>query len=349
MDKDFEFVFIHPKKNQLTEWYANVLYPNFLLHFKWPLFFFLERLYRYFILPLKLLSYRLDVIHNLNYASYFYLDWIGGHKKIVTLYDFIPLLSQNYSAPMERSIAYLGLNLALKRCDAVISISDYSKSLCEQFWVNPNIVTVSHIGPADICYATWNLNSTASLDEFWRLSWITFLLWVSSIAPHKNLSVLVRAYSKLKVDHPGLELVLAWKKRVESEELNSALEGLQWVTFTWFIDNETLAWLYRHAKAFVFPSVEEWFGLPLLEAMAHSCPIVAANSSSIPEVVWNAGILFSPGSEDDLVEKLSHLLQDNRISDDCIARWLDRFQSFSAKQNALDVVSLYSTLLSRKR
>jgi glycosyltransferase involved in cell wall biosynthesis len=106
-----------------------------------------------------------------------------------------------------------------------------------------------------------------------------------------------------------------------------------------------LAKLYRHSVAFVYPSLYQGFGIPPLEAMACGTAVVAADSSSIPEVVGDAGILFPPQAAGDLADILLDLLDSPSQRDRLVAKGADRYQKFSWDTTAATTVGVYRSLL----
>lgn len=129
----------------------------------------------------------------------------------------------------------------------------------------------------------------------------SFILYVGGIDIRKNIVGLLRDFLEAKKLHPDLKLIVVGKEF----ELSSQLDDLGWyklldghensVIKTGFVGNEELTWLYKHAKAFVFPSMYEGFGIPILEAMGAECPVIAYNNSSIPEVAGDAALLVEDG------------------------------------------------------
>lgn len=129
----------------------------------------------------------------------------------------------------------------------------------------------------------------------------SFILYVGGIDIRKNIVGLLKDFLEAKKSHPDLKLIVVGKEF----ELASQLEDLGWnklldghensVIKTGFVSYVELAWLYKNAKAFVFPSRYEGFGIPILEAMDARCPVIAYNNSSIPEVAGDAALLVDDG------------------------------------------------------
>ncbi len=175
-----------------------------------------------------------------------------------------------------------------------------------------------------------------------------FVLYVGTLEPRKNLPLLLRAFARWRKEQPeaaeGVELVLGGAKGWLYEEIFRLVEtlGLQVVTrFPGYISENELALWYNSARCFVYPSVYEGFGLPPLEAMACGCPIITSNTSSLPEVVGQAGLMVGPEDETALVAALDSLLTDETEHARLRAAGLVRAAQFSWQETARRTLDIY--------
>jgi glycosyltransferase involved in cell wall biosynthesis len=167
-----------------------------------------------------------------------------------------------------------------------------------------------------------------------------YLLFVSTIEPRKNLGVLLDAYERIRVSHPDVALVVVGKVGWKSESLVPRLRR-PGVVHLDYLDPARLATVYRDATAFVMPSIYEGFGFPLLEAMTHGVPSIAANSSSLPEIGGNAALYFEPIDARALEAQIRRVLSDEALRDDLAARGraqAARFSWASAAEKTLAVL-----------
>src|SRR5204863_956380 len=125
-----------------------------------------------------------------------------------------------------------------------------------------------------------------------------YILFVSTIEPRKNLGVLLDAFERMRGDYDG-SLVIVGKVGWKSEDIVPRLRGERVVHLD-YVDAPRLATVFRDAKAFVMPSIYEGFGFPLLEAMHHGVPSIAARSSSLPEIGGDAALYFDPNDAREL-------------------------------------------------
>lgn len=138
-----------------------------------------------------------------------------------------------------------------------------------------------------------------------------YLLYVGRPLPHKDLKHLMEAYSIIRNIRHDIKLVLVGKrdKLYEQHARWAMKEHIEGLVLTGFASEGRLRWLYENCAAYVFPSLSEGFGLPGLEAMAHGAPVIASNATSLPEIYGQAAEYFNPESIRDMVEAISHVLE----------------------------------------
>jgi glycosyltransferase involved in cell wall biosynthesis len=157
-----------------------------------------------------------------------------------------------------------------------------------------------------------------------------FLLYVGTIEPRKNLGTLIEAFKS--ADLHGVGMVIAGRKGWLSDEIFNSVQGLQderKVVFTGFVADDDLPTLYSSAEAFVFPSIYEGFGLPVLEAMACGTPVICSNSSSLPEVAGNAAVLVPPRDVRSWVQAMAQVTESAVLRDQMRERGLHQSKRFS--------------------
>jgi glycosyltransferase involved in cell wall biosynthesis len=168
-----------------------------------------------------------------------------------------------------------------------------------------------------------------------------FIMYCGNAFPYKNLWRLIRAYNLLH--RPDLKLVLVGKKEYfyEQLEVRTKARGIEGVVFTGFIPDAQLAYLYKQAKLFVFPSLSEGFGLPPLEAMNYGVPVLAARSSCLPEVMGNGAHYFDPDSTESLVKELEGLLDDDERRTELAQAGSEKVKQYSWERMAELTLSIY--------
>lgn len=160
-----------------------------------------------------------------------------------------------------------------------------------------------------------------------------YLLYVGNFKPHKNVVTILKIFKLLPKDiKDSYEVVLCGKKdhnckEIESEAKRLNIEGK--IIFTDHVPDYELPTLYSGAKVFVFPSLYEGFGLPPLEAMACGTPVITSNTTSLPEVVGNAGIMIDPFDLNGFREAISLLISDHSLYEEYVKRGLERVKLFN--------------------
>lgn len=175
-----------------------------------------------------------------------------------------------------------------------------------------------------------------------------FLLYIGSAFAHKNLEKLIEAFAQLREKQPGLNLVLAGKREYHSKNLEkwAAKNDLaEEVIFTGFVSEPELKWLYEHAECYVFPSLSEGFGLPGLEAMAHGCPVVSADTTCLPEIYGGAAEYFNPRYADDIADAVNKVLDNEKLRKDLIKKGYKKVKQYSWQKMAAQTLDAYTELL----
>jgi glycosyltransferase involved in cell wall biosynthesis len=174
-----------------------------------------------------------------------------------------------------------------------------------------------------------------------------FIMYLGRPTPHKNLPRLVDAFVELKQEHPELHLVLAGKtdsnyKRIARDVRRREVED---VSFTDYISDGKLRWLYEHCAAYVFPSLSEGFGLPALEAMANGAPVASSNATCLPEIYGDAARYFEPTDVDEIVKSINYLLTNEQGRKKLIELGYQQAKKYSWKRMAEQTLEVYKDIL----
>ena len=180
-----------------------------------------------------------------------------------------------------------------------------------------------------------------------------YILYMGTLEPRKNIERLVQAFALLH-QQPELQqyqLVLAGKKGWQYDSIFAQISqfGLkQDVICTGYVDEVDKAAIYQQADLFVFPSLYEGFGMPVLEAMAAGVPVVTSNVSSLPEVAGDAALLADPLDVQALADNMQRLLLDDDLQQSCIAKGYMQCKHFTWEQSADILVKLYQRLMAEQ-
>ncbi|MGD9347096.1 MAG: glycosyltransferase family 1 protein [Candidatus Aminicenantes bacterium] len=269
-------------------------------------------------------------------------------KQIVTVYDLCFLEYPHLSDDESRRIFSSGIEHSLQKADAIFTISNFSASqILKRFSVLKDKIHVTHLGIDQTFWRDFSEEETARIASKFNLP-ESFLLFVGAQEPRKNIGHLIEA---LRIVHDRLRripLVLVGKGGRDSAYLSDKIHTCnleQWVHMTGYLDDLELRSVYRLASAFVFPSLCEGFGLPLLEAMACGTPVIASRVAAIPEICQEAALFFDPEQPEDMAEKILSVLEDQDLREDLVGRGEKRILDFSWESTAQQTLSIYRTLL----
>ncbi len=234
----------------------------------------------------------------------------------------------------------------VKRLNMILTVSESSKTdivnLCkipgDRVVVTPNGVDLETYSPGDKNEALKQLQTKFPIRS-------PYILYVSRIEhPGKNHVRLIKAFSELKsVSSLPHQLVLAGSKWSRAEEVFEVADQSPFkndILFTGFVAGSDLPSLYKGADLFVFPSLFEGFGIPILEAMACGTPTVCSNLSSMPEVAGDAALLFDPYSETEICQAMLDMICKPGLSNEMAQKGLERSQHYSWKNTALKTLEV---------
>jgi len=266
-------------------------------------------------------------------ANYFLprLHSAVARKRVITIHDltykrFPELLQKETLASLERQMLR-----EITNADAIVCVSESTRRDLLRFY---------DVDPARAVAIPSGLGTPAIAEPVDGLP-ARYLLFVSTIEPRKNLETLLDAYERLRTSgrYDGA-LVVVGKVGWKSESLLPRLKG-DGVVHLNYLRAAQLATVYRNAEAFIFPSIYEGFGFPLLEAMAHGVPAIAARSSSLPEIGGDAALYFDPPDTAGLIAQIERVVGDRTLRNELAAKGraqAARFRWDAAADQTLNVL-----------
>ncbi len=276
----------------------------------------------------------------LYHSPYYLMPYRPRVPAVLTVYDIIPLRYPQFSSGRSRLLFRFTTRLALGAARQVIAITENARQdFIAQFGIRPERITAIPLA-ADPSFRPQPAAAIAAVRRKYTLPG-RFVLYLGSNKPHKNLVGLVQAW--LASPNEGLELVIggAWDERYpEARQLADSHGG---ATIRWIgrVAEEDLPALYGAAEMFVFPSLFEGFGLPVIEAMACGAPVVCSNVTALPEVAADAALLVDPLDTAALGAALHSLAANEGQRADLRARGFPRAAQFSWTQTATCTLEIY--------
>jgi glycosyltransferase involved in cell wall biosynthesis len=296
--------------------------------------------------PFALAQARPDVVHGMGFS----LPVVWHGVSVVTIYD-MSFVRYPARLSMSRQL-YLRVatRLSARQARRVIAISESGKAeIALLLGVPLDHIDVALPGVSD----KFQPSTAVDVRDFREREGLPerYILYVGTLEPRKNLDTLLRAYAQLP-SRPKVKLVLAGATGWQTSPFFRLLDDLELkdhVILPGFVPNDQLPMWYSAAEVFVYPSLYEGFGLPLLEAMACGTPVIAANTTSLPEAVGDAGLLVAPLNPSAWADALESLVTDPRARADFSRRGPERARHFSwentARQTALSYHRALGTAL----
>ena len=269
-----------------------------------------------------------DLFHGLNQR----LPRVPLRRSVATFHDLF-VMTGEYSTPEFRARFTRQARDAAARADAIIAVSEFTRGqVVSLLGVPPSKVRVIHHGVRGLAYPAVERQKV--------------ILNVGAIQARKNIARLVEAFETVD---PSWRLVLAGSSGFGSGEIlariaASPAQGR--ITVTGYVSPEDLAGWYAKASIFAFPSLDEGFGMPVLEAMAAGTPVVTSNRSALPEVAGDAALLVDPESSEALGHALREMAGKDELREEWARRGAERARLFTWEKAVAQTWNVYAELLS---
>lgn len=293
-----------------------------------------------FYLSQKTYADALDILH----VQYISPPFFKG-KLVVTIHDLCFLHFPECFPKFEALRSKILIKNTAKKAKKIITGSLFSKTdIKQKYQVDPEKIKVIPSGVSSLFNNHNDKEGALKILQKYNIS-NPYILSVGRLNPRKNLLSLIKAFASLKKSKTlPHELVIVGKKDYKTEELKrytkeKKLENS--VFFTGLVPDEDLPYLYGGAEVFVYPSLFEGVGLPVLEAMKSGIPVITSNTSSLKEIVGGAGLTINPLQQKELSEALSRLLHDSDLREVYIKKGLARVEEYSWEKTARGTLAVY--------
>jgi glycosyltransferase involved in cell wall biosynthesis len=292
---------------------------------------------------------RLDLYHGTNFK----LQTTGRFGGVVTIYDlWLDRYPQYSSKLFGQRLSYYRTRRTAQRARKVVAISEHTaRDIHSLYGIEVSKIAVIHVGVSDEFRPFKDPASKEELHRRVSIPTSRFILFMGGADPRKNHETLLRACA----GHPALlerhSLVMVGDERHRFGDIRATAARLglgERVICTGRVGMSDLRLLYSHADAFVFPSIYEGFGIPVLEAMACGAPVITSNTTSLPEVAGNAALLVNPLNATELAEALSRVLENSALQQELREKGFERVKAFSWSRVARETFALYRELCSRE-
>lgn len=273
-------------------------------------------------------------------------------KSYQILHDVIPIIMEKEYRGFNSPLLWMQeLVASLKVENKYFTVSEHTKKdvlKCAPWMKDENFI-VTHLGANTNFKPEKNQNKIERIKAKYNIPQNKkYVFSLCTLEPRKNIIFAVKNFLSFIKENNINDLVIAlggasWKNFIQvlDEELDNLREYKDFIVKLGYVEDEDLNILYSGAELFVYPSLYEGFGLPILEAMQCGCPVICSNTTSMPEVIGNAGIQINPNSNNDLIEAYKKLYYDINFKNTCVESGLERAKQFSWEKCANIIVEQF--------
>jgi len=347
-DKEFEFVFI---QSNIPVYTGSNKWGKLMEHFRF-------QLWKQLILPIKAHLKGCDILFC---TDFFVPVFTGSIKTVPVFHDaFFWEYPQHYNKYWRTLFIQLGLRAAKKSAYIITPTKYTQEQIARYSGISKEKIITIHEGPKRFNTSLTGLGNYAVQSSIVNAECNPigkpYIFHIGTAEKRKNLPFLIKAFAELihstELIHsneasipPNLCLVLAGQfsnKNTIDDGANilatiEACNIKDRVILTGYLPDEAIPAYYTHATCYVFPSLNEGFGIPILEAFQYGAPVLFANNSCLPEVAGDAGLAFDPTNQTDLVEQLKKLYRDNELRESLIAKGKKRLQQYTWEAAAAEI------------
>lgn len=306
-------------------------------------------------IPFALRRQNVDLVHVPHHEAPFF----NASKLVVTVHDCVHVLfPQEDSSKFRNYRSYLYTKRVIERAKHVLAVSNSTKEdLINIFSLRESKISVVHNALDERFAFNHTCEERKHVLERYQLK-DPFVLYSGKIRPHKNLQRLIEAFAVLKSElvdderYKNLKLIIIGDELSKHQYLRLTVirSGVQQdVRFFGFVPYPILRVFYQSAALFAFPSLYEGFGLPPLEAMANRTPVIASNTSSLPEVLDDAAVLVNPENVFDIARGMKSILSDEVLRQKLVQKGIQQVAKFSWKSAAQKVLETYQLVATGER
>lgn len=270
----------------------------------------------------------------------------SSSKTIITVHDIIPILYPNLTSEKKENKKYLeNLKEKCNRATIVITVSEYSKrDIIKYLEIDSKKIRVVSPGIELEDYGKITIEEINRIKEKYNLQ-KKFILFLGTLEPKKNIVNIIKGFERINIKN--MELIIAGGKGWKYEEIFETYENSKYknnIKMLDYIPEEDKIALYKAAELFIFPSLYEGFGMPVLEAMATGTPVITSNISSLPEVAEDAAILVNPYDIVEIAKAIENVIKNDRLKKEMIEKGLKQARKFTWENSVKKLEKIYSEL-----
>lgn len=290
---------------------------------------------------------KFDIIHWFQPRLYPFF-WFAPARHIVVTAHGAGDITAPGQFPFSRKMFNFVMRHFIRRIDALIGVSEFGKrEIIEWYGAPPEKVHAIYNGGGEDFRVLDRAEAQRRIREGYGIP-TPFILDVSRLEPHKNIDTLIRAYEILRRSSTlSQSLVILGARRFGAEKTLTLAHASPFagdIIFPDFVEQADLNALYAAADLFVFPSLNEGFGLPVVEAFASGTPVITSNVTALPEIAGDAAITVNPTDTAALAEAMRNVLSNATLRDELTQKGIARARVFTWKETARKTLGLYESL-----
>ncbi len=288
----------------------------------------------------------LDIFHGTNFKA----PDNRQRNTILTIHDvWLPRHPQYSKKLFGQALSSWKLGFRARHVSRVVAVSQFtSRELQEMFHLAPDRIAVIHHGASPDMFPERDHQKFQDVQARLRIPSRPFVLFVGGAEPRKNHTVVFNAFARSPRLAKSLSLVVIGEVQSRGASLTDTagkLGIMDGICCPGYVSSEDLRLLYSHAEAFVFPSLYEGFGIPLLDAMACGAPIITGTGSALPEVAGDAALYIDPQDPEQLGMEIERLVGDRELQTQLRNKGFERVKQFTWERAAQDTLNLYRDVL----
>ncbi|MDI6782589.1 MAG: glycosyltransferase family 1 protein [bacterium] len=297
--------------------------------------------------PRLIKKYQFDLFHSPFGVIPFRCDCATVSTVHDLAFHFYPKLTDFKNRILLPRLVPKSLNLATT---IIVDSESTKQDLIVLYKIADHKIAVIHLAAGSQYHPIPKIPARNKLAEKYRIN-TPFILFVGTLEPRKNIPLLLRAYEQLSPElRSQYKLVFVGKKGWQEHSIFRLVEELklqEQTLFTDYVPEEDLPFFYNSASVFVYPSLYEGFGLPVIDAMACGIPVITSDTSSMPEIVSYAGIFVAPGDVSALTNAITRLLIDRELSEHLSEKAITRAHLFSWRNTATKTLEIYTAAVNK--
>lgn len=334
-----------PALEQFVSGNFHILYVNHKFFRNFVLRYLLEQIY----IPYLIIKKKINLVHSLHYS--FPLIRFKA-KRVVTIHDMTFFLIPVVHVRFKRFYFRTFIRLAALMKNRIICVSESTRNdLISITKIDKEKCSVIPLGKSGFFNPNYSLSEINVVKEKYNIK-NDYFLFIGTIEPRKNIATLIKVFNEFLKLNCEYSLVIAGKKGWYFDEIFRLIDRYNIsdkIIFTGYVSEEETPILLNGCKIFIYPSLYEGFGIPVLEALSCGIPTITGNISSMPEVAGDAAILVDPENENEILNAINSLLTDTNLYNSLKQKSILQSERFSWEKTALETLKLYKSVVGSQK